>query len=227
VLRTGKGGRYRYYACTPACRGGKRCQGQSIRMERLDDVVISAIEERVLDREHAKGLMAGLIERQQTNADGARKQKLALQREKRDTRASLDRLYQGFANGAIPDSDTFRRQVSTLEAKLEDVTRQIGMANRAGQADIRIPSDGQPAQFAATVSQRLRQPGSRLAKRLVTHLVDRIDVGPDEIKLTGSNAALLATAASQGAVPSSVQEWWARQDSNLQPDRYERSALTN
>jgi hypothetical protein len=23
------------------------------------------------------------------------------------------------------------------------------------------------------------------------------------------------------------KEWWARQDSNLQPDRYERPALTN
>jgi hypothetical protein len=23
------------------------------------------------------------------------------------------------------------------------------------------------------------------------------------------------------------KEWWARQDSNLRPDRYERSALTN
>ena len=25
---------------------------------------------------------------------------------------------------------------------------------------------------------------------------------------------------------SDMNEWWAREDSNLQPDRYERSALT-
>ena len=28
------------------------------------------------------------------------------------------------------------------------------------------------------------------------------------------------------SLPIQVSAWWARQDSNLQPDRYERSALT-
>lgn len=60
----------------------------------------------------------------------------------------------------------------------------------------------------------------------------RIDVMDHEIKISGSSAviaaqALKVTKPGSDMVPGFVPKWWARQDSNLQPDRYERSALTN
>src|SRR5690348_3095902 len=43
VLRTGKGGRYRYYTCASSAQKGKTaCKGRSIRMELLDDAVLNA-----------------------------------------------------------------------------------------------------------------------------------------------------------------------------------------
>ena len=60
----------------------------------------------------------------------------------------------------------------------------------------------------------------------------RIEVSDHEIRISGPNAAIAAktpkeTKPGTDMMPSSVPKWWARQDSNLQPDRYERSALTN
>ena len=50
---------------------------------------------------------------------------------------------------------------------------------------------------------------------LVEHLLEEGDVDPDDIARLEARIATLT-----------LTEWWAWQDSNLQPDRYERPALT-
>ena len=42
-----------------------------------------------------------------------------------------------------------------------------------------------------------------------------------------NGAHLRASWLSPGNLAVRKSAWWARQDSNLQPDRYERSALTS
>lgn len=52
TLRTGKGGRYRYYTCSIKARqGGTACKGRSIPMDKLDNLVAGHIEERLLQPE--------------------------------------------------------------------------------------------------------------------------------------------------------------------------------
>ena len=42
TIRTGKGGRYRYYACSMKARQGPTaCEGMAVPMEKLDDLVAS------------------------------------------------------------------------------------------------------------------------------------------------------------------------------------------
>ncbi len=71
-----------------------------------------------------------------------------------------------------------------------------------------------------------------MPRQTLNLFVDRIEVDDTEVRIFGSKSAL-ATAISEGEqsgtdkVPAFVREWWARQDSNLQPDRYERPALTS
>jgi site-specific DNA recombinase len=49
TLRTGKGGRYRYYTCSIKARqGAAGCKGRSIPMEKLDNLVAGHIEDRLL-----------------------------------------------------------------------------------------------------------------------------------------------------------------------------------
>jgi site-specific DNA recombinase len=49
TIRTGKSGRYRYYACSIKARQGETgCVGQSIPMDKLDTLVASYIEGRLL-----------------------------------------------------------------------------------------------------------------------------------------------------------------------------------
>ena len=49
TLRTGKGGRYRYYPYSiKVRRGNTGCKGRSIPMEKLENLVASDIEDRLL-----------------------------------------------------------------------------------------------------------------------------------------------------------------------------------
>ena len=61
---------------------------------------------------------------------------------------------------------------------------------------------------------------------------DKVIVGPDANRISGPKSVLAHQLTADkpvppSLVPSFVKEWWARQDSNLRPDRYERPALTN
>ncbi|MDA8050488.1 MAG: zinc ribbon domain-containing protein [Rhodospirillales bacterium] len=61
TLRTGKGGRYRYYTCSIKARQGETgCNGRSIPMGKLDNLVAEHIAERLLQPERLETILASL-----------------------------------------------------------------------------------------------------------------------------------------------------------------------
>jgi site-specific DNA recombinase len=63
TLRTGKGGRYRYYTCSINARQGETgCKGRSIPMEKLDNLVAGHIEDRLLQPERLEEVLASVLD---------------------------------------------------------------------------------------------------------------------------------------------------------------------
>jgi hypothetical protein len=63
TLRTGKNGRYRYSACAIRARQGDTgCKGRAIPMDKLDKMVVSHIEEGLLDPERIEDMLASHVE---------------------------------------------------------------------------------------------------------------------------------------------------------------------
>jgi site-specific DNA recombinase len=63
TLRTGKGGRYRYYTCPIRARRGETgCKGRSIPMEKLDNLVAGHIEDRLLQPERPEEVLASVLD---------------------------------------------------------------------------------------------------------------------------------------------------------------------
>jgi hypothetical protein len=59
TIRTGKGGRYRYYACSMKARQGPTaCEGMAVPMDKLDDLVASHLEEHLLQPERLETILA-------------------------------------------------------------------------------------------------------------------------------------------------------------------------
>ena len=84
TLRTGKGGRYHYYTCNNAATSGKTtCKGQSIPVDRLDNIVLSEVLERVLVPERMKSLLEDLLARQRAKTGDMAVQAKELRRQLR------------------------------------------------------------------------------------------------------------------------------------------------
>src|SRR3546814_4977574 len=70
TIRTGKSGRYRYYACSIKARQGETgCKGRPIPMDKLDDMLVNHIEERLLDPDRLDKLLGSILGRREDQAE--------------------------------------------------------------------------------------------------------------------------------------------------------------
>jgi site-specific DNA recombinase len=106
TIRTGKSGRYRYYACSRrATRGESACTGRSIRMEKLDAIVLDALEQKVLSPERLPELLSAFLQKSD-ESDERRREELALLRAARtNSEGALNRLYELVEQGLASPSD--------------------------------------------------------------------------------------------------------------------------
>ena len=119
-----------------------------------------------------------------------------------------------------------RDRLAKLERERAGVLRLIASLDRRHTVPAALLSGSNLSAFTHAFTERLHSPNSSLRKAYIRQLVDRVEVGQSEIRISGSRAALAkgvvaAASGSLGVVPTFVPEWWARQDSNLQPSGYE------
>jgi DNA invertase Pin-like site-specific DNA recombinase len=222
TIRTGKSGQYRYYACSRrATRGETACTGRSIRMEKLDGIVLDALQERVLAPERLPELLTAFLEKSD-ESDQRRREELALLRgAKTNSEGALNRLYELVEQGLASPSDRdfgerlthHRQRIAALTADIASLERQLTSSRRRITPDV-------IARFGNILSQGMRGNNPSLRQAYVRLLIDEVTVEADSVQIRGSRKALeravIATAASGGAkVPSFAREWRARKDSNL------------
>jgi site-specific DNA recombinase len=88
----------------------------------------------------------------------------------------------------------------------------------------------QPAQvelFSKLIRAKLRDQRSRFAREYLHAVVDRIVVRGETATISGSHARLVQAVAGGEVVPSSMQDWRARRDSNSRPSGSKPDALSN
>ncbi|MCU4160196.1 zinc ribbon domain-containing protein [Acidiphilium sp. AL] len=94
TLRTGKGGRYRYYTCSIKARQGETgCKGRSIPMEKLDSLVAKHLADRLLQPERLEELLASILDRLQERTERRREHIAELNKRAAETDLRLKRLY--------------------------------------------------------------------------------------------------------------------------------------
>lgn len=213
TIRTGKSGQYRYYACSRrATRGETACAGRSIRMEKLDGIVLGAVEERVLEPSRLAELLAAFLETSD-DADQRRREELALIRAgKTNSEGALNRLYELVEQGHASPSDRdfadrlthHRQRIATLSADIASLERQLATSQR------RITSDV-IGRFGELLKAGLRGDNPALRQAYTRLLIDEVVVEEQQVHIRGSRKALeravVATAASaRTKVPSFARD---------------------
>ncbi|MCC7428661.1 MAG: recombinase family protein [Alphaproteobacteria bacterium] len=222
TLRTGKGGRYRYYACHSAMHKGKtHCAGRSVPMPVLDDLVVTQLEQKIFAPERLETLLSALIARTKDRSRDTAARAKELRKELAATEGKIERLYDALAEGVFADNELFRKSLTRHEAQREETLRLIAGLEQQRELPRKMLGKANLARFAAAARAQLRAEDATLRKGYVRQFLERIDVDDGEIRLRGSRAALasglLPPAGNGGAatVPGFVPEWWARQGSNL------------
>lgn len=216
-LRTGKGGRYRYYACSQAATKGKQgCQGRSIRMDLLDETVLAALEDRLLKPARLEKMLQALAKRIVERQGKTQDREKPLLREQRQTEKAIGNLLDAVENGLIDDEDLFRQRLAERKQRRDELIRLVAHNRKRHDLPRDLLSRRNLDTFGRAMKTRLRDPKAGLRKAYVRLLVDRVVVGEKTIEIRGSKAALLAVASNfetvaTGQVPSSVPDWRCRQ----------------
>ncbi|MFW2829830.1 recombinase family protein [Sphingomonas sp. ID0503] len=229
TLRTsGKGTEYRYYTCCTAARQGpKGCKGRSIPMDELNDLVVSSVVDRLLSPHFLEEALSALLKRRDEAAERETGRIIALKRNALDAENKLTRLYEAIEAGLADLTD------SNLKGRIAELKRirdsaQADVERAEGRRGERIEITPQALRtFAAAAKDRMRGEDGSFRRNYIQQLVQRAEVGTDEIRIVGSRARLLQTLVASGGKPgvetaahgvrSFDLKWLPGQDSNLRP----------
>ena len=236
TLRTGKGGRYRYYTCSTKARQGETgCKGRTVPMEKLDTLVADHIERRLLQSSRLEEILSSVLDRREERAERRTAHIAALRKRAAEADAKLKRLYDAIENGVADLADPMLKdRIAELKAMRDqaraDAERAEGALDRLGPAI----TPAALKTFARTARRRMRTESGGYRRDHLRALAQRVEVDAKEVRIMGSKSVLLRTlvAVSSGktagfGVPSFVPKWRARKDSNLRPLPSEGSALSS
>jgi DNA invertase Pin-like site-specific DNA recombinase len=218
-LRTGKGGRYRYYACLRQAKEGRDgCRGCSVPMGVLDSAVTEALIGRVVAPER----MAALLREAQAEAGKARDsvsdQRAALEARRREAEAKLDRLYDALERGLVDQDETFKSRVGAAKAEWDEIVRLMAQGERRIVLPLAAITPKKLDAFSKGLADMLRTGNIQFRKAYLRLFVDRVEMLEDGVRISGSKNALIAAAAAgidpKAGVPTLVQEWRPHGDSN-------------
>ncbi len=225
--------RSEHYACSHAAtKGRKACPGRSIRMEHLDEIVLDAIETRLLVPDRLKELLSGLASRILEKRSAWREREKDLNRELRHVEQSIERLYEAIENGLVQDEDTFRRRLSKHTQRRDELIHLRAVNRQRHDVPPKLLSNRNLDAFGRALKAKLREPGSVMARNYVRFLVDQVVVGEQRIGIKGQKSGLLEAASDpetffRTGVSSFVREWRSGRDSNPRYPFKEYGGLAN
>ncbi|HTX50767.1 MAG TPA: recombinase family protein [Caulobacteraceae bacterium] len=213
TIRTGKGGRYRYYSCSMKARQGPTaCEGMAVPMEKLDDLVASHLEERLLQPERLETILATVLDRRQERSERQREHIAELNRRAAESEGRLKRLYDASEVGVADlDDPALKDRIGALKAIRDqakaDTERAQAMLQNSGSQAV---TPQILSKFARTARQRIRLEGGGYRRDHLRALAQRVEVADGEVRIMGSKSRLLQALVANGganAVPTQGLEW--------------------
>ena len=127
--------------------------------------------------------------------------------------------FNSLAQGLVEDEKLFRRSLSKRKRRRDELTRLKSQLERKRELHASLFTKKNLDGLSKTIQSKLNELRDPLRKAYIQHLVDSVIVGEEEIRIQGSNEAILAAACEadlifRGEVPSSDRGWRRERDSN-------------
>lgn len=221
TLATGKGGRYRYYKCnTRIGKGIDYCKSGNVPMQKLDDLVLNSLADRVFTAARVKLMLESLARNCNESRKQQHRQIELLSRELTAVTGGMGRLYEGIETGVIKLDDVLRERTDKLQAKRQAILAKIAGLKTQNTLPDNLLKQKHIDAFTKVLREKLLESGT-FAKEYLRLLVDEIRVNKKDVKLSGSYGAIAqAVAGNLGdshGVPRFAPRWLPEQGSNLRP----------
>ncbi|MES1991971.1 MAG: recombinase family protein [Pseudomonadota bacterium] len=213
TIRTGKGGRYRYYACSMKARQGPTaCEGMAVPMEKLDDLIVNHLEKQLLQPERLETILAAALDRRDEHAERRREHIGELNKRSAESELRLKRLYDAIEAGVADlDDPALKDRIDGLKAIRDqakaDADRAQAMLQNSGQKAV---TPEMLRKFSQTARQRIRLEGGGYRRDHLRALAQRVEVDTGEVRIMGSKSRLLQTLVAGGGVntvPTQGLKW--------------------
>ena len=223
TIATGKGGRYRYYKCTGRIndlRGGSSCTNGNVPMEKLDTLVLQAVAEQIFTPERVEGMLKDLQRNLKQSRSAHDEQLKKLKKELDDIKIQSDRLYEAVEKGLLPLDGTLHERVNKHKERRQEVLTEMAGLQRQKELPLAGLGIRRIRSFCSALKEKLLEKGSNFGKEYLKLLVTEICVDKIEVRLTGSDAALVGALTMSTKpdhfemVPSFVYVWLPIADSN-------------
>ena len=236
MLRTGKSGQYRYLVCSnKATKSVLNCDSQALRMEMVDDLVLTQLEAQVFKPDRLRQLLRAMTDRSCEGADNLIAEIERQTTARRKAEQSLRNLYHAIANAPdiyAADDPILQEQCRAFKLQISELNNSVSVLQqrkRIGEADI---TDEKLQEFSNAIRKRLRDADPSFRRQWVHLFVDEVLIGRNQIVVKGSKDVLFS-AARQGnqitapMVPIFARKWRTQHDSNVRPLPSEGNALSS
>ncbi len=220
MVRTGKSGRYRYYACAShRLKGKAACSNPvAIREQQLDDMVLTALAEQLITPERLPVLLCEARKHQRATSNVNIERRAALRRRIKDLEQQIDRLYGALREGTVTDTQSFRAQLAQVERERGEAAAHLSRIDSDVPEFRQTLSHQQATTLAVTLQRRLLDAPKPMKRRYLRGLISGIILNREKAIITGPSSAIAATVTSgdfDTPVLTSVRDWRTGQDSNF------------
>ena len=222
MTRTGtakRGKSYTYYSCGGYHTKGKSvCKGRHVPTARLDDLVTTAVKEKLFVPERLTAILEALIDRQADKDVGVAKRRSALEAEIKETGDKLARLYRAIEEGVVELDGQLKERIAALKSARD--LAQVSLERIAEQAWASSALTPERIEaFAKLLNEKIETADIKARQAYLRAVIQEIRVENDRVQIIGDKASLAAVIAGQqtaaGKVSGFVRKWRTRQDSNL------------
>ncbi len=220
-IATGKGGKYRYYKCGLRADAGRAaCSGNSVPMQKLNDIVINTLCDTALSSKRIEVIVPELVDHAQRRSENYDGRVETLKNEQRGVKNQLKELWQQISVSEITLDATLQKFIKELQAKNEDCSRAIRRLEQQQAFPVRNLTRNDCREFAAAVRKLLKEnKDPKFTRVYLAHVITRVDVGKSKVKMRGPKAALaeqaIAFDSTKLLVPTFDPKWCGREDSNF------------
>ena len=221
TLRTGtskNGTVHRYYSCSNATRSGHSvCKGRSIRMDRLDELVVENLSERLFTTVRLAEMLSSISASRAAKAAEVDQRVIRLQGELTETETRLKRIYAMVEDGVAEMDDILRDRIASLKLDRERIQASLDRARTHVVPAAEIP----PAvieEFGRMMRENIATGDTPFRKAYLKSVVDEVVVDDHQIRIVGNTYTVQRAIAGRknfsAGVRSFERKWHALGESN-------------